>query len=140
MKNDFYFYKPGLNEYNQEQQLQGIDTNNGNYQKNDNIDYTTRFTFLLFLGVVSLFIYYFSKVCRNCRDEENSIEERIIIDLKKQKISENLKHNICTICLDNYVEKKYISSLKCDHIFHHECINSWISQNSTCPLCRVNLL
>ncbi len=28
----------------------------------------------------------------------------------------------------------------CDHIFHTECIESWIRRNRTCPICRGPLI
>lgn len=47
-------------------------------------------------------------------------------------ISTNLK--ICSICLLKL--KKNEKSLNCNHMFHTKCIDEWISNNNTCPLCR----
>ncbi len=40
----------------------------------------------------------------------------------------------CSICLTDL--KKNIKTLKCKHPFHENCINDWIANNNTCPLCR----
>ena len=44
---------------------------------------------------------------------------------------------ICSICLDNLkFSDQNISVLKCGHIFHHDCLKSWIQIRHTCPDCR----
>ncbi len=40
----------------------------------------------------------------------------------------------CSICLLDL--KKDVRTLKCEHKYHKNCINEWISKNNTCPLCR----
>jgi hypothetical protein len=40
----------------------------------------------------------------------------------------------CSICLLEL--KKNDKTLDCKHIFHKKCIDEWISNNNTCPLCR----
>jgi hypothetical protein len=27
----------------------------------------------------------------------------------------------------------------CNHIFHKECLNPWLGENPSCPMCRKNL-
>lgn len=44
----------------------------------------------------------------------------------------------CGICLVDY-EKNEINKcllLKCGHVFHEGCANTWIQQQSNCPLCK----
>ena len=43
----------------------------------------------------------------------------------------------CAICLEEIKDKKLIV-LKCNHIFHKKCINTWLKKNETCP-CRTYL-
>lgn len=51
---------------------------------------------------------------------------------------------ICTICQDiidpeaAYEEEK-IQKLDCSHIFHRECIGTWLLQRHNCPLCRARV-
>lgn len=43
----------------------------------------------------------------------------------------------CSVCLSALEEGEMVRVLpNCDHIFHVECIEKWLSSNSTCPLCR----
>lgn len=40
----------------------------------------------------------------------------------------------CSICLDKTSRKRKM--LECDHNFHPECINQWLEENKSCPMCR----
>ena len=44
----------------------------------------------------------------------------------------------CTICLLQYTEETK-KATECQHIFHQECIDRWLQENSSCPLCRTCL-
>ncbi|CAO2147659.1 unnamed protein product [Urochloa humidicola] len=47
----------------------------------------------------------------------------------------------CVICLAEYEEKDVLRILPyCSHNFHMACIDSWLEQNTTCPVCRLSLL
>jgi hypothetical protein len=56
--------------------------------------------------------------------------------LKKEKDS-NLDY--CSICLDNFNEMTILRKLICNHSFHIECIEKWLSENTNCPMCRYEL-
>lgn len=43
----------------------------------------------------------------------------------------------CVICLSTFEENEIGRSLpKCNHVFHVECIDMWLSSHSNCPICR----
>ena len=44
----------------------------------------------------------------------------------------------CTICLLQYTEETK-KATECQHIFHQECIDRWLQENNSCPLCRTCL-
>ncbi|PIN02172.1 Anaphase-promoting complex (APC), subunit 11 [Handroanthus impetiginosus] len=45
----------------------------------------------------------------------------------------------CTICLGDYVPEDTIRFMpECEHCFHVECIDKWLSMNSKCPTCRTS--
>jgi len=67
----------------------------------------------------------------------------VIDSLKTFSISPFLKKEIekCNICLKNVgfrenEENVKLSSLPCEHVFHHLCIVKWLQTSHTCPLCR----
>ncbi|PIN06018.1 hypothetical protein CDL12_21441 [Handroanthus impetiginosus] len=46
----------------------------------------------------------------------------------------------CTVCLTDYHEEDTLRILPiCGHSFHASCIDIWLQQHSTCPVCRVSL-
>ena len=50
-----------------------------------------------------------------------------------------LNENIdCIICSETY-KSSICRKLKCGHQFHLECIDTWLSNNETCPICRFRL-
>lgn len=47
----------------------------------------------------------------------------------------------CSICLGDYKANDRLQQIPmCGHTFHMDCINYWLTKNTTCPLCRVSLL
>jgi hypothetical protein len=45
--------------------------------------------------------------------------------------------HLCPIC---YEEDQIVRhTLSCNHTFHVHCIDRWLKNNSTCPLCRCNI-
>lgn len=44
----------------------------------------------------------------------------------------------CSICLDDYIDDDELRKLSCNHIFHKECVDIWLKNNSLCPICRRN--
>ena len=66
--------------------------------------------------------------------------------LKKSKINQiqELEYKVkpasdqekkCVICYENFKNRDKFKLLQCGHRFHAQCINSWLLQKDTCPLC-----
>ncbi|XP_027347599.1 E3 ubiquitin-protein ligase SDIR1-like [Abrus precatorius] len=45
----------------------------------------------------------------------------------------------CTICLDQVKRGELIRSLPCLHQFHANCIDPWLRQQGTCPVCKFRI-
>lgn len=46
----------------------------------------------------------------------------------------------CTVCLAEYHAEDTLRILPfCGHAFHAPCIDIWLQQHSTCPVCRISL-
>ncbi|KAK9282794.1 hypothetical protein L1049_011015 [Liquidambar formosana] len=46
----------------------------------------------------------------------------------------------CTVCLTEYHEEDILRILPfCGHYFHVTCIDIWLQQHPTCPVCRISL-
>jgi len=44
----------------------------------------------------------------------------------------------CSICLEE-IREDSVKTFECDHYFHLECLNQWVSKSATCPVCRTKL-
>ncbi|KAM7264812.1 hypothetical protein ACFE04_002495 [Oxalis oulophora] len=43
----------------------------------------------------------------------------------------------CLVCLMPFEKEDDVRLLpKCEHVFHPQCIKTWLLKNKTCPLCR----
>lgn len=57
---------------------------------------------------------------------------------KKIKEGDKLIGIKCGICLDEYKENEYKREIKCKHVYHKRCVDKWLKQEYSCPLCRSN--
>lgn len=46
----------------------------------------------------------------------------------------------CSVCINEYVQGNKLRRLPCSHEFHVHCIDRWLSENNTCPICRQPIL
>lgn len=45
----------------------------------------------------------------------------------------------CSICQDPFEVDQSVYKLPCRHVYHVDCVTSWLQQRNTCPLCRLEL-
>lgn len=56
-----------------------------------------------------------------------------------QNLSNEIKNfnDACSICKMDYLPTDEIRHIKCNHVFHKECIDPWLlNENYKCPVCR----
>jgi len=47
---------------------------------------------------------------------------------------------VCVICMTQYEEESSARDiLKCGHMFHSECLETWLKVKQKCPLCNQDL-
>lgn len=55
------------------------------------------------------------------------------------KLEEKLEEK-CSICMSEMEEGEVVSTLKCNHKYHKECVEEYLSHHSNkCPICRANV-
>ncbi|XP_067393823.1 E3 ubiquitin-protein ligase RNF43 [Emydura macquarii macquarii] len=47
---------------------------------------------------------------------------------------------ICAVCLEEFSEGQELRIISCAHEFHRECVDPWLEQHHTCPLCMFNII
>jgi hypothetical protein len=68
-----------------------------------------------------------------------------IEEVKFDKIIARELGDVCTICMDNFIENVLISKTPCEHIFHKKCFDTYLKgikkrDKLVCPNCNQNLL
>ena len=46
----------------------------------------------------------------------------------------------CAVCMCEYEDGEQVRTLACNHSFHCKCIDGWMAENGTCPMCRSDTL
>ncbi|XP_061739875.1 E3 ubiquitin-protein ligase RNF128-like [Nerophis ophidion] len=49
-------------------------------------------------------------------------------------------HYMCAVCIESYKASEVVTVLTCDHIFHKACIEPWLLEKRTCPMCKCDIL
>ena len=77
------------------------------------------------------------------RQQENSnppADKNVVLNLKEIVVDETnekqMNEKECSICQENFKAKEIGKELKCNHLYHKDCIERWLKIHSTCPCCR----
>lgn len=111
-------------------------------------------TVLFFMAFFSLYIRRFSTIM-NSEDSSVSGHDRPPLRLRIRKHGggydtstvrslpvvpyggESKICSDCSICLSEFEEREMVKLIPyCRHAFHPTCIDTWLSSNVSCPLCR----
>lgn len=48
---------------------------------------------------------------------------------------------LCPVCLSDFEKGEIVKVIPhCEHVFHVECIDRWLSSHVSCPVCRATQL
>jgi len=68
---------------------------------------------------------------------EKQLEQLKVVTYSDLKTEEAEKCKDCAICLDSFEKDSKLRILKCEHGFHVDCIDKWLTDcNYKCPVCR----
>ncbi|XP_022086459.1 RING finger protein 150-like [Acanthaster planci] len=46
----------------------------------------------------------------------------------------------CPVCLESYKTSDLVRVLPCKHYYHKSCVDQWLIEHRTCPMCKLNIL
>ncbi|GJN32291.1 hypothetical protein PR202_gb20788 [Eleusine coracana subsp. coracana] len=53
---------------------------------------------------------------------------------------QDTENSCCSVCLQDFRAQHFVRALPhCQHIFHVQCIDSWLLRHASCPLCRAGV-
>jgi hypothetical protein len=70
------------------------------------------------------------------KDDVISTESATSDGTRDQEDADNNNKYCCSVCLQNYRLGEYKKILPCFHNFHESCIDQWLLQNGSCPICK----
>lgn len=73
-------------------------------------------------------------------DNRETVSYEQINNLYPVKKYENINNSIndkCVICYQKFLNLDNVRVLSCDHVFHSDCIDKWLTEyDSKCPFCK----
>ncbi|XP_025721805.1 E3 ubiquitin-protein ligase RLIM-like [Callorhinus ursinus] len=84
----------------------------------------------------SLNLDHFILLNEDHHDETTGLTKAQIDNLAIRSVGKSGALKACSICITEYTEGNRLRILPCSHEFHVHCIDRWLSENSTCPICR----
>ncbi|KAK5864951.1 hypothetical protein PBY51_016151 [Eleginops maclovinus] len=73
-------------------------------------------------------------------DQPQGLTIEQIDNLSMRNFGESDALKTCSVCITEYAEGNKLRKLPCSHEYHVHCIDRWLSENSTCPICRSAVL
>ncbi|OIV99301.1 hypothetical protein TanjilG_17111 [Lupinus angustifolius] len=101
---------------------------------------------IAFLVLLICFILYFTgrdSSSHSSRHQERVDPTVIAKSLPAFSYRRDEKHEMddCAICLEEFREGEKVKMIVyCKHVFHPQCIDTWIAKHVTCPICRSHKL
>lgn len=75
--------------------------------------------------------------------DPNRVDPNILNSLPETEVTDASKldpdNKNCVICLEDFKDKEHMICLPCIHVFHSECIKSWLNSHNCCPTCKFEL-
>jgi hypothetical protein len=101
------------------------------------IDNYIRNTEHLYINDVLPTLDNFNNIILN-EDVKIILDEVEFDNLERIKYDKSDKSLECLICLDTFEDEENLIKIKCNHIFHCNCIKNWLCEESNkCPVCRI---
>lgn len=96
-------------------------------------------------------IFYFIQKIRDTNARDRS--QRRLGDAAKKAISKLTTRTVkrgdketepdfnhCAVCIEGYQQNDIVRILPCKHVFHKMCVDPWLNEHCTCPMCKLNIL
>ncbi|XP_060768739.1 E3 ubiquitin-protein ligase RNF128a isoform X2 [Neoarius graeffei] len=107
--------------------------------------------FIITTATVCYFIFYFAQRLNNIRRRNHKQKEmkakakKAIGQLKVRTLSQGDQEtgpdaDSCAVCIESYKPGDVLCVLTCNHFFHKACVEPWLMEHRTCPMCKCDIL
>ncbi|XP_038648383.1 RING finger protein 150a isoform X2 [Scyliorhinus canicula] len=108
------------------------------------------FIVLMIISLAWLVFYYIQRFrYANARDRnqrrlgdaaKKAIGKLQIRTIKKGDKETESDFDNCAVCIEGYKSNDVVRILPCRHLFHKTCVDPWLLDHRTCPMCKMNIL
>ncbi|XP_060612493.2 E3 ubiquitin-protein ligase RNF128 isoform X2 [Anolis sagrei] len=123
----------------------------GPWMNNYSIFFVSVSFFIVTAATVGYFIFYSARRLWMAR-AHNRKQRRLKADAKKaigrlqlRTLKQGDKEtgpdaDSCAVCIEVYKPNDVVRILTCNHLFHKNCIDPWLLEHRTCPMCKCDIL
>lgn len=108
------------------------------------------FIVLMIISLAWLVFYYIQRFrYANARDRnqrrlgdaaKKAISKLQVRTIKKGDKETESDFDNCAVCIEGYKPNDVVRILPCRHLFHKSCVDPWLLDHRTCPMCKMNIL
>ncbi|XP_065585787.1 LOW QUALITY PROTEIN: E3 ubiquitin-protein ligase RNF128 [Cyrtonyx montezumae] len=107
--------------------------------------------FVVTAAIMGYFIFYSARRFRVSRAQSRAQQQlkakakKALGKLQLRTLKEGDKEtgpdgDTCVVCIDLYKPDEVVRILACNHVFHKNCVDPWLLEHRTCPLCKCDIL
>ncbi|NXF32775.1 RN128 ligase, partial [Nyctibius bracteatus] len=71
---------------------------------------------------------------------KKAIEKLQLRTLKNEDKETDPNGDSCAVCIEQYKPNEVVRTLACNHLFHKNCVDPWLLEHRTCPMCKYDIL
>ncbi|XP_036814272.1 RING finger protein 150 isoform X4 [Oncorhynchus mykiss] len=108
------------------------------------------FIILMIISLAWLVFYYIQRFrYANARDRnlrrlgdaaKKAISKLQVRTIRKGDGETESDFDNCAVCIEGYKPNDVVRILPCRHLFHKNCVDPWLLDHRTCPMCKMNIL
>ncbi|XP_062852305.1 RING finger protein 150a [Trichomycterus rosablanca] len=108
------------------------------------------FIVLMIISLAWLVFYYIQRFrYANARDRnqkrlgdaaKKAISKLQVRTIRKGDKETESEFDNCAVCIEGYKANDVVRVLPCRHVFHKICVDPWLQDHRTCPMCKMNIL
>ncbi|OPJ89625.1 E3 ubiquitin-protein ligase RNF128 [Patagioenas fasciata monilis] len=107
--------------------------------------------FIVTAATMGYFVFYSARRLRIARAQskkqrqlrgraKKAIEQLQLRTLKQGDKETGSDGDSCVVCIEPYKPNEVVRILTCNHLFHKNCIDPWLLEHRTCPMCKCDIL
>ncbi|XP_069828522.1 E3 ubiquitin-protein ligase RNF149 [Dendropsophus ebraccatus] len=91
---------------------------------------------------IQRFLYTGAQYGNQCNRKETkkAISQLQLHRVKRGEKGIDIEAENCAVCIESYKPKDVVRILPCKHIFHRLCIDPWLLEHRTCPMCKLDVI